>query len=185
MQAVKPHLFTPKERVRFSTFVKLSFDFKPLYMEQQTIRTLASTPPPAHRLWRFKSARSAHAETNRLENLLGLPASRMSFNLTEANSQIRELESMLAAKSAAPVVVAPVVAPVVERFGRERFAASCAADFAAKSQSRPELHGRDRFLADVRVTGTPRQIVTAAPGEEKQLKGRDRFLAAVAKDFKK
>jgi hypothetical protein len=81
----------------------------------------------------------------------------------------------------------------VEKFGRERFNASCAADAAKKPklQSHPELHGRSRFCAAVRVDGAT-QIVTGNSipaaldendAEKKKLTGRERFNASIVKDF--
>ena len=87
------------------------------------------------------------------------------------------------AKSAAPVLVAPVVEPVVEKFGRERFNESCARDAARKPKpaNHPELRGRERFAAG--VDSTPQILSANVGGEKKELKGRARFNSAVAKDF--
>jgi hypothetical protein len=74
-------------------------------MLTDSIKTLSATPPPEHRLWRFKTIRTAHAEVNRLEAALGLPQSgigQFGFNVTRANQKIVDLESMLAVKAAAP-----------------------------------------------------------------------------------
>lgn len=79
-------------------------------MLNDSINTLAATPPPAHKTWKFKTSSTASARINALESALGLPLSERTYNLTRANEKIAALESMLAAKSAAPVVVAPVAA---------------------------------------------------------------------------
>jgi hypothetical protein len=154
-------------------------------MLNDSIKTLAATPPPAHRLWRFKTSSTATARINELEARLGLPLSGRSFNLNFANARIVELEAMLAAKSVPPNADAPAQTIATNLTGRARFAASCAADAAAKpkSQSHPELHGRARFAADVRIASTP-QILSANVGaEKKEMKGRAKFNAAVARDF--
>ncbi len=82
-------------------------------MLNDSLKILAATPPPAHRLWRYKTSSTASARINELEAALGLPLSERSFNLARANEKIAALEAMLATKAAAPVVAAPVVAAPV------------------------------------------------------------------------
>ena len=155
-------------------------------MDQDIVRQLAAQPPPARRLWKYTTARSALARINELEIQLGLPQSALGFNLTAANSRICELESMVAAraKSAAPVVVAPVVEQVVEKFGRERFCAAVARDTAAKPvpQTHPELRGREKFCDAVRANTHQVQVLKANQNPVlSRLTGRKRFGAAVKK----
>jgi hypothetical protein len=83
-------------------------------MLNDSINTLAATPPPAHKTWKFKTSSTASARINELEAALGLPLSERSFNLTRANEKIAALQAMLAAKSAVPVVAAPVAAAPAE-----------------------------------------------------------------------
>jgi hypothetical protein len=159
-------------------------------MEISTIKTLAATSPK-----RLFTYRETATKILALETQLGIAPSKPILHIWRANERVSELESMVAAhaKSAAPVVVAPVVAPVLEKFGRERFNASCVADAAKKPklQSHPKLHGRDRFCAAVRVDGTPQILpgnsIPAALDDsiKEKLTGRARFNQAVAKDFKK
>ena len=88
------------------------------------------------------------------------------------------------AKSAAPVVVAPVVEPVVEKFGREKFCAAVASDTAAKPvpQTHPELRGREKFCAAVRADTHQVQVLEANQNPVLSgLTGRKRFSAAVKK----
>lgn len=129
-------------------------------MDQDIVRQLASQPPPAHRLWRFNTARSAQARINELETQLVLPQSPLDYNITVANSRIRALEAMVqkieAAKSAA-------LAPT-----------------AAAAPALSALHGRERFIAAAKAgEHKPSKTVFS------HLKGRDRFMAAAAVDNSK
>jgi hypothetical protein len=171
-------------------------------MLNDSINTLAATPPPAHKTWKFKTSSTASARINELEAALGLPLSERSFNLTRANEKIAALESMLAAKSAAPVVVAPVAAApkptaiaapakaapaaTIELHGREKFIASSRADLSRPAE-KPNSHltGRARFCAaNHKISGQLAAPIPAPAGElTEKLTGRNRFAAAVKKDF--
>jgi hypothetical protein len=76
-------------------------------MEHSTIKTLAGSPPPGRRHWRFTTARAACSEINRLERLLGLPQSAMSFNLASANKLADDLAARVPASMAAPAAPVP------------------------------------------------------------------------------
>ncbi|HZL13167.1 MAG TPA: hypothetical protein VFC85_03400 [Verrucomicrobiae bacterium] len=153
-------------------------------MENTTVSFFSNTPPSRKLL----TYRQTAAKILALETQLCLAPSKPILNIWRANERVGELESMVAAraKSAASVVATPVAAPVAEKFGRERFNASCAADAAAKpkSQNHPELRGRERFSAAARVDST--QILsapgtTATAGAKSEKTGRARFAAAVKK----
>jgi hypothetical protein len=168
-------------------------------MLNDSIKTLAATPPPAHRRWKFKTALTAHAEINRLERLLGMSPSGLDFNLTAANWRIVQLEVLAAhvpaPRSAPPTMAVPPAPDAAARSqslaegltGRARFNASCTRDAAAKpkAKSHPELNGRDRFSADARINATPQILSGNQNPIPAGLKGRARFAAAVKADFAK
>lgn len=124
-------------------------------MLNDSLKTLAATPPPAHRMWKFKTARSAHSEINRLESLLGMSPSALDCNMSASNRRIVELEAMMVSRNAAPVVsvaVPVVAAPVVETFGREKFCAAAKLEKGAAKSVVRGVFGRDRFCAAVKKT---------------------------------
>lgn len=159
---------------------------------KNSLEILAGTSPKNT----FQTYRESSAKIKTLESALGLPPGKPIFNIHAAAARVAELETLVAAVNTpppVPIVSAPAApaAPVVEKFGRERFNASCAADGAKKPklQSHPELHGRDRFCAAVRVDGTPQILpdnsIPAALDDckKEKLTGRARFNASIAKDF--
>jgi hypothetical protein len=163
-------------------------------MLNDSLKTLSATPPPAHRLWKFKTAKTAKVKINELEAILGLPASPLDCNLISANARIRELESLLAHTNAsktapaiaAPIVATPAAAPVVEKFGRERFIESCRAELSRPPEkTNSHLTGRARFCAaNHKISGQLAAPIPAPAGElTEKLTGRNRFAAAVKKDF--
>jgi hypothetical protein len=127
-------------------------------MELKTIATLANTPPPI-RKWKFSTARTAHAEINRLESLLGLPQSQFGhfgFNLTRAHQKIAELESKLKAKAVVQTALPPVAIPVApkiepEKFGLERASAAARVENDKPAEVPIGLTGRARAAAAVRI----------------------------------
>jgi hypothetical protein len=165
-----------------------------IYRMKNSLEILGETSPKLA----FVNVRDCAARITELETTLGSEPSKPTWNIVRANRRIAELESIVAERARAvaltkPVVIEKAAAPVVEKFGRERFNASCAADAAKKPklQSHPELHGRSRFCAAVRVDGAT-QIVTGNSipaaldendAEKKKLTGRERFNASIVKDF--
>jgi hypothetical protein len=73
-------------------------------MNIETVRKLAaSAPPPASKPWKFKDARTAWAEIERLESQIGIPHGPRIIQLGTANMRIAELEMILQKiKAAAP-----------------------------------------------------------------------------------
>lgn len=105
-------------------------------MTTNPISILNSTaPPPPRQPWKFKTARTAQAEINRLESLLGMPASPLNFNLNQANARVRELEQNLGAfrPTAVPAAAASKAVSAAITF----------ADWRAKSDADQKSFCRD------------------------------------------
>ncbi len=152
-----------------------------------TINTLATTPPPAHKLWRFKTSRLAQAETNRLENLLGLPPSPLNFNLTAANARIRDLEAVLAAKNAAasavtlPAVLpkAASIAPATESPSLETLRGLCAHLFGNNSLPKAkQSEGEQRAVIENRLRYAHVKVSGLDQSHHIERTGLDRAVAA-------
>jgi hypothetical protein len=159
---------------------------------KNSLEVLAGTSPKIT----FQTFRESSDKIKTLESALGLPPGKPIFNIRAAAARVAELETLVAAVNTpppVPIVSAPAMpaAPVMEKFGRERFLASRQVAAVAKVQIDPALTGRARFAAACRVDGTP-HILTGNPipaaldendAEKKKLTGRERFNASIAKDF--
>ena len=152
---------------------------------KNSLEILAETSPKIA----FVNVRDCAARITELETTLGIEPSKPTWNIVRANRRIAELESIVAERARAvalakPVVIEKPAAPVVEKFGRERFLASRQVAAVAKVQIDPALTGRARFAAACRVNAS--QVAAPAPidtAEKKELTGRARFNASVARDF--
>jgi hypothetical protein len=152
---------------------------------KNSLEILAETSPKIA----FVNVRDCAARVTELETILGIEPSKPTWNIVRANRRIAELESIVAERARAvalakPVVIEKPAAPVVEKFGRERFLASRQVAAVAKVQIDPALTGRARFAAACRVNAS--QVAAPAPvadAGKKKLTGRALFNASIAKDF--
>jgi hypothetical protein len=110
---------------------------------KNSLEILAETPPRIA----FRSFRETSSRIQALETALGLPPAKPIFNIPKSNARIRELESMLAAKSAAaaPVVVAPAAPPASEAITLAGWRALSAADQTSFCRDGGKMQ-RDEFL---------------------------------------
>lgn len=119
------------------------------------LATLANNPPPAmgRKSMRFINVGKCNAEITRLETELGIEPGKPTWNIHRANARVIQLEQMLAGKASNPSAAASALpTPAAALPTLAQLAAQLEAQTVVDAP-KPELTGRARMLASVKIEG--------------------------------